>query len=192
MIFEVLKVITEEVNTYLKPLTPNKVSLDNIANLDQEGDGDSSGIILSLLNMQEEFTLKNRSNHRIEGTEVTYQNPKVSLNLYLLFSGSNSTYTEALKSISKILQFFQGKRVFTQSNTNFQRDDDEMKNLKNFKFIVDLYTPSFEELNFIWGTLGGKQYPSAIYKVSLIEIEREATLRKGAVISSLDANLNGN
>jgi hypothetical protein len=189
MIFEVLKVISEEVNTYL---SPSKVSLDNIANLDQEGEGDSSGVILTLLNMQEEFALKNRSNNRISGTEVTYQNPKVSLNLYLLFSGSNATYTEALKSISKILQFFQGKRVFTQSNTNFQRDDDEMKNLKNFKFIVDLYTPSFEELNFIWGTLGGKQYPSAIYKVSLIEIEREAILGKGAVISGLNANLNSN
>ena len=191
MIFEVLQVIKEEVNSYLKP-SVNTVTLENIANVDQDGDNDSSGIVLTLLNMQEEFALKNQSNHRIHGTEVTYKNPKVNLNLYLLFSANNSVYTESLKSISKIIQFFQGKRIFTQSNTTFMREDENMVNLKNFKFVLDLYTPSFEELNFIWGTLGGKQFPSAIYKVSLIEIEREVILRKGAVISGLGTNLKNN
>ena len=105
---------------------------------------------------------------------------KVSLNLYLLFSANNATYKESLKSVSKLIQFFQGKKIFTQDNTNFKKED-EMLNVKNFRFIVDLFTPSFEELNFIWGTLGGKQYPSVIYKVSLIEIERDNILRKGQV-----------
>ncbi len=188
MIFEVLQVISEEVNSYLKT---NAVSLENIANVDQDGDSDSNVIVLTLLNMQEEFALKNQSNNSINGTEVTYKNPKVNLNLYLLFSANSSTYTESLKNISKVIQFFQGKRIFTQSNTSFLREGD-MLNVKNFKFIADLYTPSFEELNFIWGTLGGKQYPSAIYKISLIEIEREAIIGKGAVISGLGTNLNNN
>jgi hypothetical protein len=189
MIFEILQVIKEEINGYLDV---NPVTLENIANVDQEGDADTNGVVLTLLNTQEETTLKNVSNNSISGTDVSYKNPKVNLNLYLLFSANNSSYTESLKSLSKVIQFFQGKRVFTQSNTNFQRADDEMKNLKNFHFRMDLFTPSFEELNFIWGTLGGKQFPSAIYKVSLIEIERDVLLEQGAVISGLGTNLNNN
>jgi len=188
MIYEVLQVVTEEVNAYLGSTA---VALENIANIEQDVDGESHGVFLSLLNMKEEYALKNRSNNQVSGTEVSYRNPKISLNLYLLFSANNSTYKESLKSISKIIQFFQGKKIFTQDNTNYKKED-EMLNVKNFRFIVDLFTPSFEELNFIWGTLGGKQYPSVIYKVSLIEIERDVTLRKGALISGLGTNMNNN
>ncbi|MGJ8744928.1 DUF4255 domain-containing protein [Polaribacter sp.] len=188
MIFEVLQVIKEEINSYL---VTNLVILENIANIDQDGDTETNGVVLTLLNTQEEATLKNVSNHTINGTDVSYKNPKINLNLYLLFSANNSAYKESLKSLSKVIEFFQGKRVFTQANTNFKREGD-MLNIKNFRFIVDLYTPSFEELNFIWGTLGGKQYPSAIYKVSLIEIERETILKKGALITGLGTNLNNN
>jgi hypothetical protein len=188
MIFEVLQVVTEEVNSYFGT---SAVSLENIANVEQDSEGDSHGVFLTLLNMKEEYALKNRSNHQISGTEVSHKNPKVSLNLYLLFSANNSTYKESLKSISKIIQFFQGKKIFTQDNTNYKKEG-EMLNVKNFRFITDLFTPSFEELNFIWGTLGGKQYPSVIYKVSLIEIERDATLKKGSVIQGMTNSLNNN
>ncbi len=188
MIFEVLQVVMEEVNAYFGTTA---VSLENIANVEQDVDGESNGVFLSLLNMKEEYALKNTSNNQINGTEINYRNPKISLNLYLMFSANNATYKESLKSISKIIQFFQGKKVFTQDNTNYKKED-EMLDVKNFRFIVDLFTPSFEELNFIWGTLGGKQYPSVIYKVSLVEIERDATLRKGAVISGLGTSMNSN
>lgn len=188
MIFEVLQVITEEVNAYLGSTA---ISLENIANIEQDGEADSQGVFLTLLNMKEEYALKNRSNNQVSGTEVSYKNPKVSLNLYLLFSANKATYKESLKSISKLIQFFQGKKIFTQDNTNFKKED-EMLNVKNFRFVVDLFTPSFEELNFIWGTLGGKQYPSVIYKVSLVEIERDNILRKGQVIAGLGTNLNNN
>ena len=188
MIFEILQAVTEEVNAYFGTTS---VSLENIANVEQDGEADSQGVFLTLLNMKEEYALKNQPNHVINGTEVNYRNPKVSLNLYLLFSANNSTYKESLKSISKIIQFFQGKKIFTQDNTNYKKEG-EMLNVKDFRFIVDLFTPSFEELNFIWGTLGGKQYPSVIYKVSLIEIERETTLRKGSVIAGMGTSLNNN
>jgi hypothetical protein len=60
-----------------------------------------------------------------------------------------------------------------------------MSNLKDFRFTVELYTPTFEELNFIWGTLGGKQYPSALYKLSLIEVERNLTQRQVKNVENL-------
>lgn len=189
MIYEVLQVVTEEVNAYFGTTA---ITLENIANVDQQdGDSESQGVFLTLLNMKEEYALKNRSNNHISGTDVNYKNPKVSLNLYLLFSANNSTYKESLKSIAKVIEFFQGKKIFTQDNTNFKKEG-ELLDVKNFRFVVELFTPTFEELNFIWGTLGGKQYPSVIYKVALIEIERDVVVRKGAVISSLGTNLNNN
>jgi len=67
-----------------------------------------------------------------------------------------------------------------------------MLNVGDFRFIIDLYTPTFEELNFIWGTLGGKQYPSVIYKVTLLEIERNQVTRSGQVVSGLQRDLKRN
>ena len=185
MIFEILEVIKQEVNGFFGE---NAVSLENIASIESNADGsstDSNDVLLTLLNMNEEYALKNISNNYISGTKVVYKNPKVNLNLYILFSANNSSYSESLKSISKVIQFFQGKRIFTQANSTFEHTS-EMENLKNFKFIVDLFTPSFEELNFIWGTLGGKQYPSVLYKLSSIEIERDMLIGKGEVISEIN------
>jgi len=189
MVFEVLQIITEEVNNYFGG---NPVSLDNIASIaSEQGDsgGTSTDIILTLLNLQEEATLKNKPNYAVEGTRIAYKNNIVNLNLYILFSANNDKYDEALKNLSKIIAFFQGKKVFTQANTIYNRDDVSMSNISNFRFVVDLFTPTFEELNFVWGTLGGKQIPSVMYKVSLVEIEREAILGKGELISQVNGEL---
>lgn len=191
MIFEILQVITEEVNGYIED---SPIVLENIAFIDDGGggqDAETEGVILTLLNMQEEYALKNISNNYINGNDVEYKNPKVNLNLYILFGAKKGSYIESLKSLSKIVEFFQGKRIFTQSNTNFKREGD-MLNVKNFRFIVDLFTPTFEEQNFIWGTLGGKQYPSVMYKITSIEIERDLLLNKGTVISGINTNAKNN
>ncbi|WP_372756868.1 DUF4255 domain-containing protein [Mariniflexile sp.] len=186
MIFEVLKIIKEELDSYFQD--EKIVSLDNIAAIDIDKDGGNGNIIvLTLINIQEEFALKNISNNYVNNTEVNYRNPKVNLNLYALFSSINSSYEEALKNLTKIIEFFQGKMVFTQDNTNFIREGDLMQ-VNDFEFITRLYTPTFEELNFIWGTLGGKQFPSVIYKITLLNIERDLTLKQGELITEINHN----
>lgn len=195
MIFETLQIIREEANTYLKSIggTPD-ITLNNVATLDQQDvddltGGGNSNILCTLVNVQEEFALKNVSNKRITNGTVDYRNPKVSLNLYVLYSFVHGTYSEALKGLNRVVEFFQGKRVFTQTNTSFEREV-EMSDLVSFRFVVDLYTPSFEELNYIWGTLGGKQYPSVMYKISVLEIEREHSLGKSGTVVGLSNELN--
>ncbi|WP_339705355.1 DUF4255 domain-containing protein [uncultured Kriegella sp.] len=190
MIYKVLQVITEEVNSYFEG---NPVSLENIATvMDSDGSDNqntATDIVLSLLNMQEEFAMKNIPNNYTNGTTVEYKNHRVNLNLYVLFSATNSIYIEALKGISKIIEFFQGKNVFTQANSNFLREG-EMLDVGDFRFSIALYTPTFEELNFIWGTLGGKQYPSVLYKISLIELERnDVIVESGSLITEIDNQL---
>ncbi|MFY7672173.1 DUF4255 domain-containing protein [Tenacibaculum sp. MEBiC06402] len=186
MIYEILQIISDELNDYLDE---NTVDLANIADAESEGNspGNFPDIALSLINLQEEFALKNTRNDYVSGNTVTYKNPKVYLNLFILFSLNKSTYTESLKSLTKIIEFFQGKKVFTQANSNYENVDG-IENITSFKFITELYTPTFEELNFIWGTLGGKQKPSVLYKITLLEIERDAITKEGTVISELNRN----
>jgi len=62
--------------------------------------------------------------------------------------------------------------------------------LDYFKFNLELYTLSLEELNYVWGTLGGRQLPSVIYKIQLIEIEQDIKLAASGVITHIGGDLN--
>ena len=195
MIFEVLQIITEEINNFFDiEIEEKPVSMDNIAFIESEqgNQGETNNVLLTLLHLQEEPTLKNVPNYEIEGTKVVYKNNKVSLNLFVMFAANKDTYTESLKHISKVIEFFQSKRIFTQANTSFDRDLEGMDKINDFRFTVDLFTPSFEEMNFIWGTLGGKQYPSVIYKVSVLQVERNVTQSEGSLITEINGSLNKN
>jgi hypothetical protein len=176
MLFEVIQIITEQVNSYLVECGLTKsVIVENIGLPEAQVENVKlleDKVALTLLNLQEEATLKNIPNHYYDNNKIVYRNSVINLNLFLLFSANRSTYSKSLKDISKIIEFFQGKKLFNQSNTIFDRNSTLMNDVDNFCFTVELYTPTFEELNYIWGTLGGRQLPSALYKVSMIQIER--------------------
>ena len=116
--------------------------------------------------------------------------PPLHLNLYLLIAANFKNYDTSLISISKVIEFFQGKKVFTSSNTVYNRDNVAFEILDDFRFILEIYSPSFEELNNIWGTLGGRQMPSVIYKVQLIQIERDKKLAESKIITHIGGTLN--
>lgn len=192
MIYEVLQIVTDEVNNYLfsQGLT-RSVKMENIAFMDGESDAAQEmqdSVVLTLINLSEEPTLKNFPNTRTEASKVMYQHNKINLNLYLLFSSNRNTYAKSLKDISKIIEFFQGKHLFNQSNSNYDRNNIAMSAISEFRFTMELYTPTFEELNYIWGTLGGKQLLSALYKLSMIQIDRSQV--SGAVSVMADSGLN--
>lgn len=187
MIFEVIQIISEQVNNYLAEIGLAKsVVPENIAFLESQKDDPENllknAVALTVINLAEEATLKNFPNHSVENTKTIYKNSIINLNLYILFSANRDSYVNSLMDISKIIEFFQGKRLFTQANTIFNRSTSVMSNVEDFRFTVELYTPTFEELNYIWGTLGGKQLPSALYKVSMIQIERNIAQAEGQLI----------
>ncbi|MCC9018716.1 MULTISPECIES: DUF4255 domain-containing protein [Flavobacterium] len=190
MIFEVIQIITEQVNNYLDEIGLEKTVVpENIAFLESQNETVSGNledkVALTLINLDEEATLKNFPNHIVQGNKTIYKNSVINLNLYLLFSANRTIYINSLNDISKIITFFQGKKLFTQSDTIYNRNNVAMANIDNFRFTVELYTPTFEELNYIWGTLGGKQLPSALYKVSMIQIERNIAQSEGPLISRI-------
>ncbi|REG99114.1 DUF4255 domain-containing protein [Flavobacterium aquicola] len=191
MLFEVIQIITEQVNSYLLECGLTKsVIVENIGLPESQTENIATlvdKVALTLLNLQEEATLKNIPNHYYENNKIVYRNSVINLNLFLLFSANRSTYSKSLKDISKIIEFFQGKKLFNQSNTVFDRNAAAMSDVDNFCFTVELYTPTFEELNYIWGTLGGRQLPSALYKVSMIQIERNISQGERDLLNQIGA-----
>ena len=195
MIFEVIKILALQVEDYFDSIGANgnnQIRLDNVAAVDSQSDNGQNldnRLLLSLINISEEGTMKNFPNNPVENGRVQLQQPKINLNLYLLFSANRNSYERSLKDISTIVEFFQGKKVFTQSNTIYNRNNVELQGIDNFKFHVELYTPTFEELNYIWGSLGGRQIPSALYKLSVVNIERRAVLSEAGLITELNRDL---
>jgi len=193
MIYETLEIIKDQVSKYLelKLTDSNLVVLENISKLD---DPDvttmNDKIALTLLNIEEETALKNNPNVSFKNGETQYRNNPIHVNLYILFSANRGIYEKSLTAISTIVEFFQSKKVFTQTNTKLNPIISALASIKEFKFTVELYTPTFEQLNYVWGTLGGKSVPSAMYKVSLVKIERDAITEKGTQISQISANSN--
>lgn len=192
MIYETLEILTDQITKYLdtKPNDDSVLVLENIAKQDDATITKlKDKVVVSLLNMEEEATLKNFSNVTVKNGTTIYKKNKIHLNLYVLFAANRTAYDKALIAINNVIEFFHSKKVFTQANTPFTSSNSIFDNLKEFKFTAEIYTPTFEQLNYIWGTLGGKSVPSVLYKVSIIEIESDAIQDTGTTISNLKGQL---
>jgi hypothetical protein len=193
MIYETLQIIKEQIEKYFSDIGLNRsIELQNISFIDNVNDeerGLNEKLILSLIRLEEEVTLKNSTHIKINDNKSEYRNPPVHLNLYLLISANFKNYETSLITLSKSIEFFQGKKVFNASNTTYNRDNVAIEVLNDFRFNLEIYSPSFEELNNIWGTLGGKQLPSVIYKIQLIEIERDNKLGESELITHIEGTL---
>jgi len=194
MIYDVLKILEKEAFNYLEavdtanvaansnaPRNATPVVIENIGNTDSVAmDKMKDKIIASLFNISEEQTMKNAPRHeRVNGAMVYKSNP-AHLNLYVMFSANRTNYEVSLKNISNIIEFFQDKPVFTNTNTDVTITD-----IDEFKFKVDLYSLQPEQLSYTWGVLGGKVLPSALYKISVIKLQKQAIKAAAPLISGI-------
>ncbi|MCH7399190.1 DUF4255 domain-containing protein [Belliella sp. DSM 107340] len=185
MLYETIHILSSDLSNAFSEMTEQSgiVDINHISQLDAEGNADK--VVVSLLHMMQESTLKNIPNVVPVGTRMQQMNKKVPLNLFVMFCSNFTGYDNALKNLSFIIEFFQSKRVFTDKNTHFNRDSEELRNLGDFKFTVELYSPSFDELNQIWGTIGGKQILSAIYKVSVLQLEMRKPQSQSGIVRDI-------
>jgi hypothetical protein len=149
-------------------------------------------LYVSIVNTKEEKTLKNIPTFVRNDAALTvrYENPPVFLNLLILVTATHSVYTNALTVLSRAIRFFQYKNIFTQENV----DPSSITNsapgsardqLESFKLIFDLYSPTMEEVNHLWGTLGGKQYPFVMYMLRMLDLRFSASQGEGSVITEI-------
>ena len=187
MIGLALKLIRDELSEYIfrnkragDPLVQDDIILHNIALMEGDAAADlSNKVVITLVNTEEESTLKNRSNTQRTMSGISYNEPPVFLNLYILISATLGedlvdAYEFALNRLSLVIQFFQAKRSFTVQNSPFNSisgDATIPQEIKDqIRLNAELYTLTFEQINHLWGSLGGKQVPFTMYKIRLIRI----------------------
>jgi len=199
MISHALTIVINELNTHLAnsygAITP-QAELGNLA----EGFATSSGngglardlLYLSMVNISEEKTLMNLPNYVRNDTtlRVTYKNPPVFLNLQILIVATHVNYGDALLVLSRAIRFFQSHDVFTQDSVapasiTTNQPINLLDRLESFKLIFDLYSPTMEEVNHLWGTLGGKQYPFVLYVLRLLDLQFQAVQSESGLITNV-------
>ncbi|HMQ46516.1 MAG TPA: DUF4255 domain-containing protein [Saprospiraceae bacterium] len=194
MIRDALLFIIGLLNDFINPVmgsTDDQVVPGNIALLDAFNDSSTQNvnnkIVASIVNIQQEGTLRNLPNTRtITGEDGLpkgiRQSPEIYLNVYVLFAANNTNYDNALFYISKVIGFFQQEHVFTPATHPGLNPNIE-------KLILDLYSMSFEELNQLWSIMGGKYTPSVMYKMRMLAIQ-EAEESDAGIIRSLGTTPN--
>lgn len=196
MLKPTLSILKEELIQYLTDLpnwtTGHHVNLANVTQLDYEDTKYQNDILISLINTELDKVMRNTAfnQRKLLSDEVVYRNPKVSLNLYVLFSAKFDPYEEALEWLSKVIEFFQSKNVFTAANTPAIKSYESLsENQKmNFKIIVDLHSLSLEQLNNLWGTLGRNLMPHILYKIRLVQIFSDQVQQSGSVITEINSS----
>lgn len=195
MIDIALILLKEELTKYLSSKDPATVTLDNIGLLETPGGvGLTDNIIITLVNVEEESALKNQSSLKrpFNGSAI-YQNSPVYLNLYVLFTCNytGANYPYALARLSYIIQFLQSKNTFSVSSS-VSGSSVSLNNpdVIDLKFTMELFTLSFEQINHLWGSLGGRQMPFVMYKLRLVTISEHALVREVPLIEEIETRIN--
>ena len=197
MIDKAISLLKNELQSYIniKDASVN-VTVDNIGLLEtSKGDTLTNNIVITLVNIEEESTLKNQpAQKRPFSDKATYENPPVFLNLYVLFTCNYAgvDYPLALKRLSYVIQFLQSKNSFSTATSIsagglIDFTDDDMVSLR---FTLELYTLTFEQINHLWGSLGGRQIPFAMYKLRLVAITERALVREVPLVEEINAGMN--
>lgn len=171
MIYPALKIIVDRLNRSIHDKwgesvngTAEIVQLNNIANISEDKNDLQNKIIITLIKIEEEATLKNaafysKALNREKDKKVNKFNPPIYLNLYLLVSVTKKSYIESLQLLSDTIIYF-------QSHKNFQVGEGEQLQQK---VTLELHDIGFQEAFDMWSSLGSKQLPSVLYKLRLLE-----------------------
>jgi hypothetical protein len=191
MINESLKFLAEEVNRYLNLKIPNptltqprlvvsNIAFANDANASVEPKIDDRAV-LTLVNVEEDKVAKQQEHYSKTDTSTVYKNPPLYLNFYILFAMNRTNYGDSLRFLGHIIQFFQHQFVFTP--VSHPGLDSKIQRL-----VVDLHNMSFEQSNHLWSVLGGKYFPSIMYKVRQVTMNEDAVISESGFIKEIQIN----
>ena len=186
MIEQTLQFIrTELSNDAILNLNAQDIIADNLHTL--HNDPNKEGLFLSLVNIEEEPTMKNKPNHIRVNNQLRRIEPPIVLNLYILFAFKLANYSASITKLSQLIGFFQTNKWFTFNGIT----DTQQFNPPIDRIIFELYNMNFEQLNHIWSVLGGNHFPSVLYKIRVVKVQRNEQQDAPEVTTiSLDSQLN--
>jgi len=154
MIAHALTIIRNEIRRHLGEAydiadPANLVSLGNIAEILATDGSAREMLVLSVVNIREDKSLRNVPRASVTPDEV-HENPPVFLSLTLLVSATHAKYTDALLAVSHVLRYFQSQPVFTPVNVaaasiSTDAPAHPSDQLADFKFAVDIQSLSLAE-----------------------------------------------
>jgi hypothetical protein len=166
MIGDAIEFIRKEVRKHLQ-LAPEEVIINSARKLVEQDN--AAGAYISVVNVEEETALRNTPHAERRQGQTRYIQPPVHLNLYLLFAFEFQTYATSLVHLSKTIELFQNKRWFGPATQTGQGAIPFPPSLE--KLVFEMVNMNFEELNNLWGVLGGAYFPSVVYKVRLVKVQ---------------------
>ena len=178
MIHHALQIIRDElqqcIGAKLKPQSKvTYASLANPTNDQGEPGWPANALALSLVNVEEERILRNQAPVVCrDGDQAEFATAPLKLHLYLLVSANFNEYIDSLRYLAYAMSFFQTKAVFNHQNAPGMHADLEQLNL-------ELHSLTFEQLNQLWGALGAKYVPSALYVVKLVCLGEDQVEMRG-------------
>lgn len=202
-----LKTIVEQLNQYIHSVespvsnsTNDRVVFGNIAaSKFAGGEGGEpnnyleDAVVVTLVNIAEEGSLKNNTPMRqVNLHQYVEYNPVVYVNLYLLFTANFKYYDVSVNHLFRVMEFFQGRKIFQFRNAPSPGAlTSGREQIGEIELTVELHTLSFEQLNDLWGSLGGKQMPFVLYRARLVPVQMELPVGRGGLITEIDlATLN--
>jgi hypothetical protein len=193
MIYPSLNTIADKLNSSMYEKwgatingTNEIVQLNNIANVNEEKTDLHNKIIITLLKVEEETSLKNAGVYtKKSSNQIEKHQPAVFLNLYLLVAVTKKNYREALQLLSDTITFFQYNKVFTGEIPDSAADDKT-----SFRITVELHDTNFQDVFDMWSNLGSKQFPSVIYKVRLLKFFDAKQVQDVPVIKTVNVDFN--
>ncbi len=183
MIAHVFKHVVSELNGYINQRVGVSDKALATSLFDQLGNVDTNltgKVVVSIVNVEQD-----RTYHSVEAYEKRSDGtaervlPPVRVNLYLLFIANMKDHDEAAKGLSHVLSFFQHRPSF---------DFASVPDLEVHKgrFTADLQSMTFEQINHLWGALGGKYMPSVLYKLGLFDIRERLVTAEIPEITQAD------
>lgn len=186
MLDRTLSFLLDQLNGYLatryESNEPHAV-LSSLSNLDGTiPAGIENKVVVSLVNIEREPAAVGSAQMRQENGGYSRLSAPLNLNLYVLMSASfGNNYQEALKLLSAVLGYFQGRPVFTAQNTEhpFPAGLERLS--------VEIVNLDMQSLNHLWGNIGGKYLPSVLYKVRMMTVQNGWIVEQVGPVTGTDA-----
>ncbi|MFT3794673.1 Pvc16 family protein [Flavobacterium sp.] len=196
-----LKILIEKLAQLADPAN----NLINIANIAMLNDGDEfveskTAIVMSVVNIEEDRTLKNQSVYlretRTETEIMRHRHPTQHLIISLLFSSYNkdlSKYLEGLEKLKSIIGYFQQNNSFYYKDNNSELIEypaflakTEAQQQHYSRITIEPVSLGMDQLNQMWSCLGSRYMPSMLYKMRLYLVQGNVTvaekiIRKGTI-----------
>jgi hypothetical protein len=173
--------LSDELNAYIKRkdstnfgnedvvVVSSLMNPDGTFAVSAEG-SDVSKVILTLINLEEDRIADSQYNYQKVNDRIQVINPPVNINAFVLFSVFANNYSTALRLLSYVMAFFQGRQVFDSDQypqINAKVDADKPWQ-KVGRLLVTFHSTTFEQQNNLWAALGAKYMPNVIYKIRTI------------------------